>query len=134
MKLAELINTLVEPTGLSVSVSEREITEPSELYSIEVHHEVGDAVKDACLSEGFSAYAAYAFGEWLAELVTGWSTRYSNEMDILELDDVFSIAAFGDRKSVIRCYLAPNFNTLLEHLPEIQRGILAVFEHAKGLH
>jgi len=133
MKLSELLNCLLEGT-LAVSVREDlQLNQPEDLLRSEVHAAIGDSVAEAALASGMTVRGAYAFGEWLAELCTGWSTRYSNENDILMLDYAFGEAAYGDPKQVIRLYLLPTWDLLSEHLQQVRAGIQAVFEKAKAL-
>ena len=134
MLLSELINTLLAQTPLKVRLKDdRDFESPSDLADIDLHHQIGDALFDACKDVGLSPRQAAAFSEWLAELCTGWATRYSNEHDILMLDDVFGQAAYGDRKSTVRLYLAPNWNALTDHWDAIQRGVAACFAEAQRL-
>ncbi|MCX7968101.1 MAG: hypothetical protein N3B10_06365 [Armatimonadetes bacterium] len=133
MKLQQLVDALLERTPLKVAIAEIEVSKPNQLSDPNLHHIIADATIAACLQSGFSVRGAYAFGEWFAELVTGWATRFCNEADILELERAFSIAAFGNSQTTIRCYFAPSWSALFEHLPQAQVGILATFEHAKGL-
>jgi len=133
MKLSELLNRLLEGT-LAVSLREDfDLPQPEALMHPDVHSVIGDAVAEAALANGLSVYAATAFGEWLAELCTGWSTRYNNENDILMLDDAFGRAAFNNPKEVIRLYLLPTWGALSEHLQQVRVGIQAAFERAKAL-
>jgi hypothetical protein len=83
------------------------------------------------LPDDLPFYGAHAFGEWLAELCTGWSTRFANEDAILRLDGVFGQVAYGNPKQVIRLYLLPSWDALTKHLPEIQRGVAAAFAEAQ---
>ena len=106
---------------------------PEALFAIDLHHKIGDIVADACRKVGLSERGACAFGEFVAELATGWATRYSNETDILALDASFGRAAYGSPNDVIRLYLLPNWDALTEHLPAVQRGVAAAFEDAKLL-
>jgi len=136
MRLSQLLSFVLAKTPLTVEVSDNEdvqLETPEALFAIALHHKIGDIVADACRRAGLSERGACAFGEFIAELATGWSTRYSNEMDILALDASFGRAAFGSPTQVIRLYLLPNFSALTEHLPNIQRGIAAAFEDAKLL-
>jgi|GEM_PF-2050736 len=131
MLLSELLRTLLAQTPLKVRLKDdRDLTQPADLAEVALHHQIGDALFEACKDAGLSPKGASAFGEWLAEVCTGWSTRYANEQDILRLDEVFAQAAYGDRKSVVRLCLAPSFDALSEHLPNIQRGVRACFEEA----
>jgi len=133
MRLSELLNLLLEGT-LAVSLREDlQLNQPEDLTNPEVHAGVSDAVTEAALENGLSVRGAYAFGEWLAELCTGWSTRYNNENDILMLDYAFGEAAYGDPKQVIRLYLLPTWGALSEHLQQVRVGIKAAFEAAKAL-
>jgi len=133
MKLSELLNCLLEGT-LAVSLREDlQLNQPEDLLRPEVHPVIGDAVAEAALANGFSVRGAYAFGEWFAELCTGWSTRFANENDILMLDDAFGQAAFNNPKEVIRLYLLPSWDLLNEHLQQVRVGIQAAFERAKSL-
>jgi len=76
MKLSDLVNRLLEGTPLTVSLREDfDLPLPETLMQSEVHAAIGDAVAEAALVSGLSVRGAYAFGEWLAELATGWSTR-----------------------------------------------------------
>ena len=133
MRLSELLNLLLEGT-LAVSLREDlQLNQPEDLTNPEVHAGVSDAVTEAALENGLSVRGAYAFGEWLAELCTGWSTRYNNENDILMLDYAFGEAAYNDPKQVIRLYLLPTWGALSEHLQQVRVGIKAAFEAAKAL-
>jgi len=136
MRLSQLLSLILAKTPLSVEVPDSEnvqLDAPESLFSIEVHHKIGDIVADACRRVGLTERGACGFGEFVAELATGWSTRYSNETDILALDASFGRAAYGSPTEVIRLYLLPNWDALTEHLPAIQRGIAAAFEDAKLL-
>jgi hypothetical protein len=116
MRLSQLLSLILAKTPLSVEVLDSEnvqLDAPESLFSVDLHHKIGDIVADACRQVGLSERGACAFGEFITELCTGWSTRYSNEMDILALDASFGRAA--------------------EHLSNIQRGIAAAFEDAKLL-
>jgi len=99
----------------------------------EVHHIIGDAVTQAALKQYLSFRASVAFGEWLASLCTGWSTRYSNENDVLWLDEVFGNAAFGNPHEVVRIYLLPDWKALDDYLVNIQEGVEAAFEEARKM-
>jgi len=133
MKLSELLNRLLEGT-LAVSLREDlQLNQPEDLLRPEVHAAIGDAVAEAALENGLSVRGATAFGEWVSELCTGWSTRYSNENDILMLDYAFGEAAYNDPKQVIRLYLLPSWDLLNEHLQQVRVGIQAAFEKAKAL-
>ena len=136
MRLSTLLSLILAKTPLTVSVPEGEdldIESPKSLADIPVHHKIGDLVAEACLSAGFSERAAYGFGEFVAELVTGWSSRYSNENDVMMLDAVFGQAAYGNPARVVRLYLLPNWSALNEHIEEVQHGVAAAFERAKSL-
>ncbi|MFA0751175.1 MAG: hypothetical protein SLRJCFUN_001578 [Candidatus Fervidibacter sp.] len=134
MKLSDILAALLAQTPLKVRLKDdREVDRPSDLMDIALHHQIGDALFDAGRDAGLSPKSAAAFGEWVAEIVTGFATRYANEQDILRLDDVFAQAAYGDRKSVVRLCLAPSFDALSEHLPNIQRGVRACFEAVRRL-
>ena len=136
MKLSELLQQICASTPLSIEVSDErdiDIESPNDLFSVEVHHAIGDAVADACRKAGLTERGACGFGEFVAELATGWATRYSNEADILALDAAFGRAAFGNPTDVIRLYLLPHWGALSEHLHAIQKGIAAAFEDAAKL-
>jgi hypothetical protein len=136
MMLSQLLSLILAQTPLTVEVPEgkdAQLDSPESLFSIDLHHAIGDIVADACRRAGLSVRGSAGFGEFIAELATGWATRYSNEADILALDAEFGRAAYGSPTQVIRLYLLPNFSALTEHLPNIQRGIAAAFEGAKGL-
>jgi len=136
MKLSELLQQICASTPLSIEVSDErdiDIESPNDLFSVEVHHAIGDAVADACRKAGLTERGACGFGEFVAELATGWATRYSNEADILALDAAFGRAAFGNPTDVIRLYLLPHWGALSEHLHAIQKGIAAAFNDAKLL-
>jgi len=136
MRLSQLLSLILAKTPLTVEVPDSEnvqLETPESLFSVDLHHKIGNIVADACRKEGLSERGACAFGEFIAELCTGWSTRYSNEMDILALDASFGRAAYGSPTQAIRLYLLPNFSALTEHLPNIQRGVAAAFEDAKLL-
>jgi len=134
MKLGELLNRLLAETPLTVSLSDdRTLNQPENLTNPEVHAAIGDAVAEAAQKAGLSVRGAYAFGEWLAELCSGWSTRFANESDILLLDAAFGQAAYNNPKEVIRLYLLPSWEALGDHLPTVQKGVSAAFETAKQL-
>jgi hypothetical protein len=136
MRLSQLLSLILAKTPLSVEVPDSEnvqLETPKSLFSVDLHYKIGDIVADACRQVGLSERGACAFGEFIAELCTGWSTRYSNETDILALDASFGQAAFSSPTQVIRLYLLPNWGALTEHLSNIQRGIAAAFEDAKLL-
>ena len=134
MKLGELLNRLLEGTPLTVSLREDfDLPLPETLTQPEVHAAIGDTVAEAAKANGLSVRGAYAFGEWLAELCSGWSTRFANESDILLLDAVFGQAAYNNPNEVIRLYLLPTWEALGDHLPEVQRGVAAAFEAARQL-
>jgi len=136
MKLSHLLSLILAKTPLTVQVPEEQdaqLDTPEGLFSIDVHHAIGDIVADACLSAGLSVRGSAAFGEFVAELMTGWSTRYGNETDILTLDASFGRAAYGSPTQVIRLYLLPNWDALNEHIDAVQRGVAAAFEDAKLL-
>lgn len=134
MKLSQIVANLLAQTPLTVKFNnDREVDRPNDLFDIDTHHIIGDAIFEACQRAGLSVRASAAFSEWLAELITGFATRYSNEFDVLHLDDIFGQTAYNDRKSVVRLYLAPTWDAIHEHLPNIQRGIAASFEAAKSL-
>ncbi|MCS3919802.1 hypothetical protein Q2T83_03835 [Fervidibacter sacchari] len=132
MKLSELLNRLLEGTPLTVLLREDfDLPQPEALTQPEVHAAIGDAVAEAAKANGLSVRGAYAFGEWLAELCSGWSTRFANESDIMLLDEAFGQAAYNNPKEVIRLYLLPTWEALGDHLPEVQRGVAAAFEAAR---
>jgi hypothetical protein len=136
MRLSQLLSLILAKTPLSVEVADSEnvqLDAPESLFSVDLHHKIGDIVADACRSVGLSERGACGFGEFVAELCTGWATRYSNETDILALDAEFGRAAYGSPTEVIRLYLLPNWDALTEHLHAIQRGVAAAFEDAKLL-
>jgi len=134
MKLSDLVNRLLEGTPLTVSLREDfDLPLPETLMQSEVHAAIGDAVAEAALASGLSVRGAYAFGEWLAELATGWSTRLGNESDILRLNAVFGQAAFNNPNEVVRLYLLPNWEALRKHLPAIKQGVAAAFEAAREM-
>jgi len=93
---------------------------------------IADAIASAAERAGLDRSSALLFGEWLGTMVGGWSTRFS-ETPILELDRIFSVAAFNDPTITTRVYLAP---TLAEFrskvLTETQKGIAAVWWHLKS--
>lgn len=72
-------------------------------------------------------------GEWFASMVTGWSTRFSNEHDTETLEREFGYAAFGDPSMIAQCYLALNFTALIDHMDDIQKGVKAAYEKALRL-
>jgi len=136
MKLSTILSLILAKTPLTVSVPEVEdldIESPDNLSDIPVHHKVGDLVAGACLSSGLHERAAYAFGEFIAELTSGLASRYSNENDILALDAAFGQAAYGNPSMVVRLYLLPNWSALSEHIEDIQHGVAAAFERVKSL-
>ena len=134
MKLSELLSSLLAETPLRVELREDfDLQSPEGLMHPEVHEGIGDAVAEAAMAQNLSVRGAYAFAEWLAELVTGWSTRFSNENDVLHLDAVFGKAAYGSPSQTIRLYLLPAWDALSEHLSQVRQGVQAVFEVAKTL-
>jgi hypothetical protein len=136
MRLSQLLSLILAKTPLTVEVPDSEnvqLDAPESLFSVDLHHKIGDIVADACRKAGLTERGSIGFGEFVAELCTGWATRYSNEADILALDAEFGRAAYGSPTQVIRLYLLPNFSALTEHLPNIQRGVAAAFEDAKLL-
>jgi len=92
---------------------------------------IADAIAAAAERAGLDRSSAILFGEWLGTMIGGWSTRFS-ETPILELDRLFSVAAFSDPAMTTRVYLAP---TLAEFrskvLAETQKGVAAVWRHLK---
>ena len=136
MMLSQLLSLILAQTPLTFEVPEGkdvQLDSPESLFSIDLHHSIGDIVADACRRAGLSVRGSAGFGEFVAELATGWATRYSNEADILALDASFGRAAYGSPTQVIRLYLLPNWSALSEHLPNIQRGLAASFDDAKSL-
>ena len=136
MKLSELLQQICASTPLSIEVSDErdiDIESPNDLFSVEVHHAIGDAVADACRKAGLTERGAVGFGEFIAELCTGWATRYSNESDVLALNASFGQSAFGNPIEVVRLYLLPNWDALSEHIDAVQKGVAAAFEDAKLL-
>jgi hypothetical protein len=132
--LGELLRQLCAQTPLVVSLSDDlPLPQPVDLMHPDCHARIGDTITQAALSSGLSFYGACAFGEWLAELCTGWSTRFANEDAILRLDTAFGQTAYGNPKEVIRLYLLPSWEALTEHLPEVQRGVAAAFAKAKAM-
>lgn len=101
--------------------------------SPDVHHQIGDAVYEAAKRAGLSERGAAGFGEFVAELITGWSTRYSNEMDVLQLDAEFGKAAFGNPNEIIRLYLLPSFDQLAEHIDQVRAGLSAAYKAAEAM-
>jgi hypothetical protein len=136
MRLSQLLSLILAKTPLTVEVPDSEnaqLETPESLFSVDLHHKIGDIVADACRKVGLTERGSIGFGEFVAKLATGWSTRYSNETDILALDAEFGRAAYGSPTQVIRLYLLPTWDALTEHLPNIQRGVAAAFEDAKLL-
>ena len=136
MTLSQLLSLILAQTPLTITVPEEKdcyLDSPERLFDISLHHIVGDIVADACRKAGLTERGACGFGEFVAELATGWATRYSNEADILALDAAFGRAAFGNPTDVIRLYLLPHWGALSEHLHAIQKGIAAAFNDAKLL-
>jgi hypothetical protein len=132
MTLGELLRQLCAQTPLVVSLpDDLPLPQPDDLMHPDCHARIGDTITQATLSSGLSFYGACAFGEWLAELCTGWSTRFANEDAILRLDTAFGQTAYGNPKEVIRLYLLPSWDALTEHLPEVQRGVAAAFAEAQ---
>jgi hypothetical protein len=134
MRLSQLLSLILAKTSLTIEVPDSEnvqLDAPESLSSVDLHHAIGDIVADACRKAGLSERGACGFGEFIAELATGWATRYSNETDILALCASFGRAAYGSPNQVIRLYLLPNWGALTEHLHDIQRGVVAAFEDAK---
>jgi hypothetical protein len=132
MTLGELLRQLCAQTPLIVSLpDDLPLSQPDDLMHPDCHARIGDAITQAALASGLPFYGAHAFGEWLAELCTGWSTRFANEDAILRLDGVFGQVAYGNPKQVIRLYLLPSWDALTKHLPEIQRGVAAAFAEAQ---
>ncbi len=134
MRLSELLYALCADLPITVNVSDDiDLPTPEALFEPDVHHRIGDAVADAMLASSASARSAYAFGEWLAELCTGWATRFSNEGDIMKLDVVFGQAAYNDPKQVIRLYLLPDWSALDSHITAVRQGIVAAYKAAMEL-
>jgi len=134
MRLSELMREVCAKTPLKIELpQDTEVPEPDMLMSLILRDIIGDAATAACLNAGMSVRGAYAFGEWLAELFSGWATRYSNEHDILYLNDVFGCAAFNDPHSVIRLYLLPSWDALEEYKEQVKEGIKAVYDAAANL-
>jgi hypothetical protein len=136
MRLSQLLSLILAKTPLSVEVPDSEnvqLETPEALSAIDLHHAIGDIVADACRRAGLSERGSIGFGEFIAELATGWATRYSNETDILALDASFGQAAYGSPNDVIRLYLLPTWDALTEHIGAIQRGVASAFEDAKLL-
>jgi hypothetical protein len=136
MRLSQLLSLILAKTPLSVEVADSEnvqLDAPESLFSVDLHHKIGDIVADACRKAGLTERGAIGFAEFVAELCTGWATRYSNETDILALDAEFGRAAYGNPSTVIRLYLLPNWGALSEHIDAIHRGVAAAFEDAKLL-
>lgn len=101
---------------------------PSELqFFTEVHDLIGDAITKACLEHGLTPRGAYAFGEFVAEMFTGWSTRFNNESDVLRLHDEFGKGAFNDPKLCIRVYLMDNWSQYDQYIDEIKNGLKAAY-------
>ena len=136
MRLSQLLSLILEQTPLVIKVPDEQdaqLESPERLFEVDIHHSIGDIVADACRRAGLSERGACAFGEFVAELCTGWATRYSNESDVLALNASFGQSAFGNPIEVVRLYLLPNWDALSEHLPAIQKGIAAAFNDAKLL-
>jgi hypothetical protein len=136
MRLSQLLSLVLAKTPLTVEVADSEdaqLDTPESLFSVDLHHKIGDIVADACRKAGLTERGALSFGEFVAEMATGWSTRYSNETDILALDASFGRAAYGSPTDVVRLYLLPTWDALTDHLPAIQRGVAAAFADAKLL-
>jgi hypothetical protein len=137
MRLSQLLSLILAKTPLTVSVPEnddRQFENPETLFGSAVHPTIVRTVAHACRIAGFSERGAYAFGEFIAQLVTGWTTQISDKADILALDAAFTETAYGSSNKVIRIYLLPNWDALREHLPAIQHGVAAAFALAKTLH
>lgn len=96
----------------------------------DIHSIVADAVEKT--ASDLPVRGRYAFGEWLAELVTGFATRFSNEYDVIACENVFGEAAFASPNTTVRIYLL-NRDTLAEYLTDIQRGVKAVYEFCSKL-
>jgi hypothetical protein len=136
MRLSQLLSLILAKTPLTVEVPDSEnvqLETPESLFSVDLHHKIGDIVADACRRAGLTERGSIGFAEFVAGLFTGWATRYSNEVDILSLDASFGQAAYGSPTQVIRLYLLPNWSALTEHIDAIQRGVAAAFEDAKLL-
>ena len=136
MRLSQLLSLILEQTPLVIKVPDEQdaqLESPERLFEVDIHHSIGDIVADACRRAGLSERGACAFGEFVAELCTGWATRYSNETDILALDAEFGRAAYGSPTQVIRLYLLPNWDALSEHIDAVQKGVAAAFNDAKLL-
>jgi len=136
MRLHQLLSLILAKTPLIVSIPEKDnrwFDSPEILFDSAIHTTIVSVVANACRIAGLSECGAYAFGEFVAELTTGWTT-FSNKADILALDAAFTEVAYGSPNKVIRIYLLPNWEALREHLPAIQRGVAAAFVLAKTLH
>jgi hypothetical protein len=137
MRLNQLLSLILAKTPLIVSIPENDnrwFNSPETLFDSAIHPTIVRVVAHACVIAGFSERGAYAFGEFIAELITGWTTHFSNKADILALNAAFAEVAYGSSNKVIRIYLLPNWEALREHLPAIQRGVAAAFVLAKTLH
>jgi len=122
-----------DQTKTSLIIINSSVEDDPSLLSDNPHaqYAIADAVASAAERAGLDRSSAILFGEWLGTMVGGWSTRFS-ETPVLELDRIFSVAAFNDPAITTRVYLAP---TLAEFrskvLAETQKGVAAVWQHLK---
>ena len=149
-QIVELLNELLAKTPLRVSELNFEFADEDTLalvaeaikklesgdFSVlsttpHIHDLIAEAVERVATS--LPLRGRYAFGEWLAGMVTGWSTRFNNESDVIKCESRFGEAAFNDPSSTTRVYLCPNRDTFSEFLPAIQQGVAGVYQFCMTL-
>lgn len=134
MLLSQLVRRVCSKVPIDVKLpSDIDVPKPERLSSLEIHDLIADSVTEACIGIGMLPRSAYAFGEWLAELFSGWSTRYSNEFDVMALNNAFGRGAFNDERYTIRLYLLPSWEALDEYIEAITEGVKEAYKEAINL-
>jgi len=134
MLLSQLVERVCSKVPIDVKLpSDIDVAKPEDLSSLEIHALIADLVAEACLISGMGPRGAYAFGEWLAELFSGWSTRYNNEFDVASLNNAFGRGAFKNESYTIRLYLLPSWEKLDEYIEAITEGVKEAYREAINL-
>lgn len=58
---------------------------------------------------GLDSTAALLFGDWLAQVISGWYHNHGNQEAIVYFDEIAAQAVHGDQSYVGRGYLSANF-------------------------
>lgn len=58
---------------------------------------------------GLDATAAVLFGDWLAQVISGWYSHHGNQEAIAYFDEIAAQAVYGDQSYVSRGYLNADF-------------------------